>query len=385
MRLKSFHARTMSEAIAEVRQALGPDAIIVATRENSDGSGVRVTAAVETSDSDRASGPAASAPEPDSVTAGPDRPRAPDSDGPDPGEAALGAAERAALRPTAEPTAAGVASAADARASQSARETVAQALTRQGLPEPVRGQIEEAMAHSQVADARVGLARALETVFDFQPLSEEAVLPRPVAFIGPPGSGKTLAVAKLAASAVMNGLTPAVITTDTIRAGGVEQLAAFTRILGLKLMTADDPLVLADCVAAAGEADQVLIDTGGRNPFNAEEMGELGELLSVADIDPVLVLAAGGDPEEAGDVACAFAQLGAGRLLTSRIDMTRRLGSLFAAAAPAPGQRLAFGNVSNTPRVAEGLPPLTSGLLASLLLSRPSSSTRPLQRTGTRP
>ena len=45
MRLKSFYAPTMADAMDLVRSILGDDAIIVATRQEADG--VRVTAAVE--------------------------------------------------------------------------------------------------------------------------------------------------------------------------------------------------------------------------------------------------------------------------------------------------------------------------------------------------
>ena len=45
MRLKSFTAKTMKEAMQMVRDELGENAVIVATREES--GGVRVTAALE--------------------------------------------------------------------------------------------------------------------------------------------------------------------------------------------------------------------------------------------------------------------------------------------------------------------------------------------------
>ena len=53
MRLKSFYAKTMTEAMQMVRENLGEDAIIVATREENGGKAVRVTAAVD--DTSRAS------------------------------------------------------------------------------------------------------------------------------------------------------------------------------------------------------------------------------------------------------------------------------------------------------------------------------------------
>lgn len=50
MRLKSFYANTMTEAMQMIRDTLGEDAIIVATREEKGGKAVRVTAAIDPND-----------------------------------------------------------------------------------------------------------------------------------------------------------------------------------------------------------------------------------------------------------------------------------------------------------------------------------------------
>lgn len=47
MRLKSFYAKTVTEAMQMVREILGEDAVIVATREEKGGKTVCVTAAIE--------------------------------------------------------------------------------------------------------------------------------------------------------------------------------------------------------------------------------------------------------------------------------------------------------------------------------------------------
>src|SRR6476646_9647197 len=50
MRLKSFYAKSMTEAMQMVRNTLGEDAVIVATREENGGKADRVTAAIEQED-----------------------------------------------------------------------------------------------------------------------------------------------------------------------------------------------------------------------------------------------------------------------------------------------------------------------------------------------
>lgn len=64
----------------------------------------------------------------------------------------------------------------------------------------------------------------------------------PLLLVGPPGAGKTLTVARLATRLVMAGDPPMVITADGKRAGATEQLAAFTRLLGISLIVASHPV-----------------------------------------------------------------------------------------------------------------------------------------------
>jgi flagellar biosynthesis protein FlhF len=157
---------------------------------------------------------------------------------------------------------------------------------------------------------------------------------RPLLMAGLPGAGKTLSVARLATRLVLSGLRPAVITADGRRAGAAEELAAYTRLLGLELMVADTPakLVRALATPACGADSPVLIDSSGINPFVPAEMAGLVALAQAAHAWPVLVMAAGQLAEEAIEQVQAFAPLAAEYLLPTRLDLVRRVGSIVAAA-----------------------------------------------------
>src|ERR1700722_813704 len=142
-------------------------------------------------------------------------------------------------------------------------------------------------------------------------------LETPLLFVGPPGAGKTLTVARLATRLVMEGSQPLVITADGKRAGATEELAAFTKLLGIRLVVACNPVTLGRALAYRSGA--VLIDTPGCNPFAPAELQELSALAATATATPVLVLPAGLDPAEAGEVAHAFAAIGARQLLATRM------------------------------------------------------------------
>ena len=167
---------------------------------------------------------------------------------------------------------------------------------------------------------------------------------------------------------VLGGTAPLVITTDGQRAGAVEQLAAFTRVLGITVAVAPTPAMLAKALTHRGHGQPVLIDTAGCNPFNAAEARQLHQIFTQAGADMVLVLPAGLDAAESADLARAFAALGARHLLPTRLDAARRLGGVLMAAKAGP---LALTEAGIGAEVADGLEALTPEGLASRLLAAP--------------
>jgi flagellar biosynthesis protein FlhF len=326
MRLKSFHAATMNEAMAAVRDALGDDAIIVAARDEDDG-GVRITAAIE--------------------------PPEPANDVP-PAEIAEMWDPTRGLSET------------------DITEDLSDLLYRHGVPGRIMDQMmTAAMRHGAAPDLKSLLTEVLRDLLPFEPLVPTAA--RPVILVGPPGVGKTLTIAKLATQAHLKERRTAVFTTDVVRAGGVEQLDAFTRLLGLDLVAAETPSALADGVdSVRDQSDLILIDSAGYNPFEVDDMAQLVALLKsmggLKAVDAVLVLPAGSDPQEAFDMAEIYQHLGIKRLILSRLDCARRLGGVITACLTGPFQLLAY---SQSPEVAGGILPLSPETFADILLSAP--------------
>jgi flagellar biosynthesis protein FlhF len=318
MRLKTFSAATMPEAMAEVRRVLGKDAVIVSTFEGRRGTGVQVTAALEEA-----------LPQPEEVR----------EQAPHPSEG-------------------------------SSENPLVEALQFHGLPARLASRLINLAESMDLEDPEAKLAGALDAGFDFAPLN---LMPRqPVMLVGQPGAGKTVTVAKLAARAVMAGKKVRVITTDTIRAGGVAQLRGFTDILNTELERADAPDILRNAISYAQEDELILIDSPGTNPYNNIEIQDLKRFLEVEGIEPVLVIAAGGDVAESSDIATAWRPLGIRRAIFTRLDATRRYGAIIAA-ADATG--FILGDVSLSPYVAEGMKVLNPVTMARLLLRQETLTT----------
>ncbi len=363
MRLKSFYAKSMTEAMKMVRDALGEEAIIIATREEDGGKSVRVTAAIE--------------PERMHVGAGANAAEDPEYIGR--GESDYGIRKEDDMfdeldidgkGPAFEIGNDGIASADDwlqhddEDDEAAIVEELTEVMLRHSVPEEVTDQIISCATVLGMNDAYLALSTAIEHLFTFKPIQARP-LKKPIMLVGAPGVGKTLTSAKLAARAVMNNMTTTVITTDTLRAGGIEQLQAFTRILKIPLVKATSPAALAKAVDQAKGCDQIIIDTGGANPFNRDDMKALATLAAAADVEPILVMGAGADAEESGEIARVFSTMGVRCMLTTRLDVARRLGGLLNAAHEGG---LSFAEMSDTPQVADGLQGLNPKKLSKILM-----------------
>lgn len=213
-----------------------------------------------------------------------------------------------------------------------------------GTPEPLAARLRGAP-----------LPFALSVAFRFRPLDADA-LARPIVFLGPPGAGKTLTVARLATRMVLAGAGPRLLTADTSRACAFEQLAAFATLLDLPL---------APYSADPTPQGPTLIDTAGLDPFTPADRAEISGIVATSKALPVLVLPGGIDAVEAAELAAAYAECGATRLIATRLDIARRLGGILAAA-----ERLPLAEAGIDASAAEGLVPMTPERLASILQRR---------------
>jgi flagellar biosynthesis protein FlhF len=307
MRLKTFQAPTMSDAMRMVRDELGEESIIVSTADNG-AAGVRITAAIEE------------------------------------------------IEPEFEP-------ALDS-AGQEPVDNICDVLDRHGVPRGLADQMLNTATMLGGEDLVTVLTGVLDLLFDFSPVPETTP-PRPLMLVGPPGSGKTSAIAKLATRLTMARNPVALITTDRSRAGAVEQISSYAQRLNLTVESTEDPLELATLIGSAPPGHFILIDSTGTNPYDVDDMAKLLSLVGSVDIDPILVLDAGRDAIEAARLGAAFKQVAPRRLLITGLDLTQRLGAPLAAADAC---QAAFCDYSATPNIADGLQPLNPVALARMLL-----------------
>ena len=117
-----------------------------------------------------------------------------------------------------------------------------------------------------------------------------------VALVGPTGVGKTTTIAKLAAgfSQVHGSDQVALISTDTFRIAGFEQLATYGKIIGCQVSLAKDSQTLDVLLQQYAKKKLILIDTAGMGQRDMRLAEQLTALVSNARvrIRSYLVLAA---------------------------------------------------------------------------------------------
>ena len=294
MRIRKYRAPDMRTALVQIRNELGPDALIVATQEIRSGfmkTEVEVTAAID-----------------DVVL-----PPAPA----EPTQAAAAGLGQADVERIFAPIR------SEIRSLRSLVRAVASERSQQAASNPPTG----SPAESRPARSR---ARA--------PAPRPHVAPstgRIVALVGPTGVGKTTTIAKLAANdALRHGRSVHIISLDSYRVGAAEQIGIFAELMGVPCTMVTDPRQLPGVIARLEGVDRIYIDTAGRSPTDTEAVAQLAHALQgLSDLEVHLTVAAA--TSKVGIDRCfqRYRNVGIHRLLFTKVDEAEGLGELVFAPA----------------------------------------------------
>jgi flagellar biosynthesis protein FlhF len=216
--------------------------------------------------------------------------------------------------------------------------------------------VEKLPANKEAAESlrwiKTVLARNLTTMAD-----EDAILDKGGVFalVGPTGVGKTTTTAKLAARCVMRHGPDklALITTDAYRIGGHEQLRIYGKILGVMVHSVKDEADLRIALKELKNKHTVLIDTIGmsqRDQMVTEQVAMLSE--SGADVKRLLCLNATSTHETLNEVVRAYQGSGLAGVIMTKLDEAASIGNVLDVLIR---QKLNLFYISNGQRVPEDL------------------------------
>ena len=150
-----------------------------------------------------------------------------------------------------------------------------------------------------------------------------------IALVGPTGAGKTTTIAKLAACFAQrhNARDVALVTTDTVRVGGREQLHGYGRQLGIAVHEADSAQSLALVLERLRDYKLVLIDTAGLGQRDRNLVGQLNWLRASGQVQTLLCLPANSHFSDLDEVVRRFSTVQPQGVVLTKLDETGRLGS----------------------------------------------------------
>ena len=225
------------------------------------------------------------------------------------------------------------------------------------------GRIEPVLGELAPADPELIVKTLMRALFRFDPAWLQ--VRKPLLFSGPPGSGKTATLVKVAAAQVLAGRAVDVLSLDVNRAGGLNQLSTLLSPLELIPTPVPSLSALPDLMRRC-RGDTILVDSTATNPFEPNDLSMVSTLVSRAGVELLLMLPAGQGYADSAEIARNYVALGARAMVVTKLDVARRLGGVLAAAEAG----LAFTQAGIGPTIGNGLCELGADGLARLLLRR---------------
>lgn len=174
---------------------------------------------------------------------------------------------------------------------------------------------------------------------DFVDFIKNTKKPIVIMFVGVNGSGKTLAIAKIATLLRKYGISSVMAAGDTFRAGAIEQLTIHADKVGVKIIKhgsgADPAAVAYDAIdhAKAKHKDVVLLDTAGRMQTNINLMDEMAKIKRVAKPDLIIFVGDALAGNDAVEQAKRFNEIvGIDGVILTKVDTDAKGGSALSVA-----------------------------------------------------
>jgi flagellar biosynthesis protein FlhF len=171
------------------------------------------------------------------------------------------------------------------------------------------------------------IMQAIEVKDPFTPGDKKQVV---AAFVGTTGVGKTTTIAKLAAQLMLKAEKKVgLISIDNYRIGAMEQLKTYAHILGVPCFPAFTRKDLLFALKRMERTDVVLIDTAGQSQYDTGRIEALKKMMTNdLAISSHLLLSVATTESEMNQTAVNFSPLGFQSYIFTKIDEAESCGSV---------------------------------------------------------
>ena len=226
---------------------------------------------------------------------------------------------------------------------------------------------EEVVAYApESADERQSWLFLLKLLANRLQTKHDDILSQPgvVALMGPTGTGKTTTIAKLAAQAAHKyGVDQvAIITLDNYRIGAYEQIATYGKIIGCSVKQAQNSNELTDLLYQFRNKRLVLVDTAGFSQKDARLIKQLDTMKqnTCANIRNYLVMQANCQYRAMQQTVNEYRQISLQGCILTKLDECYSLGEVISVAIE---NKLQICYLADGQRVPEDLQPASTKFL----------------------
>ena len=366
MKIKSYFASTVEEAMAQARQEMGPDAMLVNSRKSSLETrhlgAYEVVFAGEMPTGEPGEEAAATSP--------------PQSESNDRLVRQMAELKREleGMRRTISRSA--LAPAAWRDSSPDMSEAYGVLTASEVLPELTREIIQSAQARISKPGSpkrpfpfRNALIEELQSRIRVEPvLGRKEGRPRIVALVGPPGCGKTTTLVKLAVNYGLAARRPVlVLSMDTYRVAAADQLRSYSAILGVGFQLVETVAALAQAVEENRGKELIFLDTPGLGIAEMANYSALAQFLAKReDIDTQLAVSCSMKSADLSRVVDGFEVFRPQRIIFTKVDETASFGTILNESVRT-GKPLSF--FATGQRIPEDLEAATKSRVAEFILT----------------
>ncbi|MDT8274036.1 MAG: flagellar biosynthesis protein FlhF, partial [Desulfomonilia bacterium] len=148
-------------------------------------------------------------------------------------------------------------------------------------------------------------------------------------FLGTTGVGKTTTMAKIAASSVFNeSKRVAIITLDTYRIGAVDQGKIYAKILNIPFFSVTTPSEFKGTLSRLKDMDRILVDTMGRSALCDEYINGLSDYFAGVAACKILLMPVATRDREMDITMKSFSRLDIRSMIFTKADEAATFGSL---------------------------------------------------------